>query len=90
MAKKSLTEAERGNLVAKAVWEWLKKERATQFVPWVIEPSSKQYDGVKHARQDERDKLLDSLERCIRETTDACSPSRISAKGNCGGMADAG
>ena len=61
-----MTEDERGNRVAKAVWSWLQRQRAIQYVPWVIDPHSEAYDHVKAAEQATRTEMLDALESEIR------------------------
>ena len=32
-----MTEAERCNAVARAVWEWLCQQKGVEFVPWVAD-----------------------------------------------------
>ena len=50
-----------GNHVARAVWVWLHRKLAVQYVPWVTDPKSKDYDAIKAAKQQERHKLLNDL-----------------------------
>lgn len=63
-----LTEDEKGNIVTTAVWRWLQMQKAIKFVPWVLNPDSDRFDKCKAARQDEKDKLLGSLELRIMDT----------------------
>ena len=62
-----MTEEQKGSIVATAVWKWLQERKLTQYVPWVLDPTSAQFDPLKQARQTERDELLADLERCIRD-----------------------
>ena len=63
--RNKLTEDQRGNIVAKAVWKWLQHQKCIEFVPWVLNPDSEQYDPVSAARQEERQSLLADLEKTI-------------------------
>ena len=71
MSKNEASIAERGNAVAIAVWEWLQREKAVQFVPWVLDKSGTAYDPTKAARQAERTSLLNNLERLILTLSDS-------------------
>ncbi len=59
----------RGNYVATRVWQWLHQQKAIQFVPWVINPSSEKYDPLKAAQQHTRDELLLQLESVMVEAS---------------------
>lgn len=61
------TEDRRGNKVAKAVWAWLQEQKAIQYVPWVVNPESDNYDPAKAKEQEQRDKILGDLERVIMD-----------------------
>lgn len=71
-----LTEDQKGNMVAKAIWQWLQNRKAVQFVPWVLDKNSGHYNPVKVAVQNERDKIYAELERVIR----LAMPSEIQEK----------
>ena len=62
-----MTEEQKGNIVAKAVWTWLQERKHFQYVPWVLDPTHEKFDPLKQARQTERDELLADLDRCIRD-----------------------
>jgi hypothetical protein len=63
----TMTEEQRGNLVAKEVWIWLHKQKAIKFVPWVLNLKSEAYDPTKVAVQAEREQLLADLESIIMD-----------------------
>lgn len=58
-----------GNYVAKMVWKWLQEQKCIEYVPWVRNTNSRDYDPIKTARQQERDELLASLEEVIRQAS---------------------
>ena len=58
-----------GESVALAVWEWLQNKKAQKYVPWVLDPKSKDYDPIKAAKQETQDELLGELESVILETS---------------------
>lgn len=65
MNSKSETEDQRGNIVAKHVWSWLKEQQSICYVPWVLDPNSPSFDPQKAAAQNQRDDLLADLESVI-------------------------
>ena len=60
-----MTEAERGNRVALAVWQWLGQEQALERVPWA--PNADSPDADKAARRQARAELLVGLEATITQ-----------------------
>ena len=65
MNEQRLAELERAEKVSIAVWKWLSRSRAQQFVPWVINPACDSYDPIKAGRQAERHELLAELDAVI-------------------------
>ena len=58
-----LTEAERGNIIAKNVWSWLQNIRDYQPVPWIASP-----DTSVVIQQKERSRLMNELKLVIEDT----------------------
>lgn len=64
-----LTEDEKGNIVAKAVWDWLQNQKRVEYVPWITDPDDRCYDPFKAIKQDGRQELLGQLQSFIAETS---------------------
>jgi len=62
---RNLSEAERGDKVAKAVWVWLLNQKRVEYVPWVVDPASDKFDHDKSIEQQVRRDLLAELEKVI-------------------------
>jgi hypothetical protein len=56
--RKAAEHNRRGNYVATAVWNWLRRVSLVEFVPWVLDETSPGYDPMKAHEQSVRDKLL--------------------------------
>jgi hypothetical protein len=50
----------KGNIVAIKVWEWLQEQKTIEYVPWAVSDSK-----LIAAKQEERMKILDDLEKLI-------------------------
>ena len=47
------------------IWEWLQVKRAFQYVPWVLNQDSEDYDPIKAAVQQKQDDILLDLKRIL-------------------------
>lgn len=70
LEKLEMTEDEKGNIVAKAVWGWLQQEKCIKYVPWVLDVDGPHRDALKAAKQEMHDDLIAALERVIEEAVE--------------------
>ena len=63
-----MTNDEKGNIIARRVWQWLLREEAIDLVPWVANPKSPEHNPIAAAEIKGHKQCLQELRAFIEYT----------------------